>query len=271
MNRPLVILSTNTAALRGAPHLVELAAVRVVEGEATDQFESLVCPPVAIEPEATLVHGISEDNLRRAPMARGVLERFADWVGADWLAAHEATSAAEALAFEFARAELAPPTGPWLDGSRLSAVHLSDAPDHGLEALASHLELERGDFSGALAQAVWCWKVIEECAERAGGPGGSPAPMADLLTQCGAPLTIESRTPRTPHLARRLRPLESSRLAEEPATVLYGAGADAPATVKLAPRFFFERGGNDYLEAECQSSGLLKTYRLDRIRKVLPA
>jgi len=269
MNRPLVVLCTHTAALRGAPHLVELAAVKVEEGEATDQFESLVCPPVPIEPEATQIHGIGEDDLRRAPMVRSVLERFTEWVGADWLAAHEALPTAEVLAFEYARAGTAPPTGPWLDGSRLSAGLLTDAPDHGLEALADHLELERGDFSGALAHAVWCWKVIEECAERAADPDGTPAPVADLLTRCGAPLTIESRAPRTPHLARRLRPLESARVAGEPVTVLYGTGADAPAAVQLAPLFFFERGGNDYLEAECQSSGLLKTYRLDRVRKVL--
>lgn len=269
MNRPLVVLSTHTAALRGAPHLVELAAVRVEEGEATDQFESLVCPPVPIEPEATAIHGIGEDDLRRAPLVGSVLERFAEWVGADWLAAHEAASSAEVLAFEYARAGLVPPSGPWIDGGRLSAVLLIDAPDHGLEALAEHLDLERGDFSGALSHAVWCWKVIEECAERAAGPDGIPATMADLLTRCGPPLTIESRAPRTPHLARRLRPLESARIAGEGVTVLYGAGAEAPATVRFAPRFFFERGGNDYLEAECQSSGLLKTYRLDRVRKVL--
>ena len=158
MNRPLVVLATHTAALRGAPHLVELAAVRVVEGEASDQFESLVCPPVPVEPEATLIHGIGEDDLRRAPMAPGVLERFAEWVGADWLAAFDAPPAAEVLGFEYARAGIAAPSGPWLDGSRLSAGLLTEAPDHGLEALAAHLELERGDFSGALAQAVWCWK-----------------------------------------------------------------------------------------------------------------
>ena len=38
-------------------------------------------------------------------------------------------------------------------------------------------------------------------------------------------------------------------------------------TVRLETRF--ARGGNHYLEGECQSSGLLKTYRLDRLRKVL--
>ncbi|MEE8467135.1 MAG: exonuclease domain-containing protein [Planctomycetota bacterium] len=269
MNRPLVVLAAHTAALRGAPHLVELAAVRVVEGEAADPFESLVCPPVPVESEATSIHGIGEDDLRRAPMAADVLERFAEWVGADRLAAHEATTTAEVLGFEFARAGLPAPGGPWLDGSRLAAELLTDAPDHGLQALAEYLELERGDFSGALAQAVLCWKVLEECSERAAGQDGAPASMADLLSRCGPPLTIASRAPRRPHLARRLRPLESARLAQEPVTVLYGAGADAPASVQFAPRFFFVRSGHDYLEAECASSGLLKTYRLDRIRKVL--
>lgn len=265
MDRPLIVLATGTTALRAAPHLVQLAAVRVVEGEAADQFESLVCPPVPVEGSATAIHGLREDDLRRAPLAAGVVERFAEWVGEDWLAAHEAGWDAEVLGFEYARAGIAAPPGPWLDGSRLAREFLEVGPEQDLEldSLAMLLDLERGDQSGALSNAVVCWKVLEECAERAS------ASLADLLSRCGPPLTIASRAPRTPHLARRLRPLESARIAEETVTVLYGTGAEAPARVRFAPRFFFVRGGHDYLEAECASSGLLKTYRLDRIRKVV--
>ncbi len=35
MNAPLVVFDTETAALHGAPHLIELGAVRVVDGEVT--------------------------------------------------------------------------------------------------------------------------------------------------------------------------------------------------------------------------------------------
>ena len=66
------------------------------------------------------------------------------------------------------------------------------------------------------------------------------------------------------------RTLERARDEGRVVTVLYGEGGDEPpAPIDVLPLFLFARGGNHYLEGECQSSGLLKTYRLDRLRKVL--
>lgn len=67
--RPLVFMDTETANLRGAPFLLELAGVRVEGGEVVDTFAELVLPPVAIEPEATEIHGIDEDAVRQADPA----------------------------------------------------------------------------------------------------------------------------------------------------------------------------------------------------------
>jgi hypothetical protein len=36
----------------------------------------------------------------------------------------------------------------------------------------------------------------------------------------------------------------------------------------VRPRVLFELGRKAYLEAECQRSGTLKTYRLDRVQRV---
>ena len=39
MSRPLVVLDTETATCQGAPHLLEIGAVRVESGEIQDSFE----------------------------------------------------------------------------------------------------------------------------------------------------------------------------------------------------------------------------------------
>ena len=39
--RPIVAFDTETATSRGAPHLIEIAAVRAVSGEIVDRFESM--------------------------------------------------------------------------------------------------------------------------------------------------------------------------------------------------------------------------------------
>ncbi|MEO0663880.1 MAG: exonuclease domain-containing protein, partial [Planctomycetota bacterium] len=87
LDRPIVVFDTETATLSGAPHLLELGAVRVVDGEVVEEFEELVAPAVEVEPEATEIHGITNDDVRTASTVENVLARFADWVGNDWLCA----------------------------------------------------------------------------------------------------------------------------------------------------------------------------------------
>ena len=112
VNAPIVCLDCETATLRGAPHLLELGAVRVVEGEVTDTFERLVRPEVAIEPAATEIHGIADEHVRDARSAPQVLADFAAWLGGDWMAAHNASFDARVLGFEFRRARLEAPAQP---------------------------------------------------------------------------------------------------------------------------------------------------------------
>ena len=64
MDRPLIALDTETATLGSPPHLLELGAVRVLDGEIQDTFEALVCPAVPIDPGAEMIHGITEEQVR---------------------------------------------------------------------------------------------------------------------------------------------------------------------------------------------------------------
>jgi len=86
LDRPIVFLDTETATLLGAPHLLEIGAVRVVDGEAVDRFDTLVRPQVPIEAEATAIHGIPDDAVRDAPDAGEAIARFLSWLGDDWMA-----------------------------------------------------------------------------------------------------------------------------------------------------------------------------------------
>lgn len=268
MASPLIILDTETATLLGAPHLLELGAVRVVDGEIQDQFESLVCPQVEIEPGATEVHGIRQEDVRNAPLPHEVLRDFREWAGEDWFAAHNASFDAGVLGFEYARAGMKPPGGVFLDSLKLARKHIPESFDHKLETLCQHLDLEEGPHHRALSDAVYCWMVIAECIERQGGPEAVGLP--ELLAQCGSPLTIESAAPMAPRINRRLRPLELALEEESDVTLLYGEQQDHPASLAVTPRFLYQRHKTGYLEGVCLKTGTLKTYRLDRVHKVLP-
>ena len=266
MDSSLIILDTETATLLGAPHLLELGAVRVVDGEIEDQFESLVCPQVEIEPGATEIHGIRQEDVLQAPDAPEVLTAFRDWAGEGWLAAHNAPFDAGVLGYEHARHGLTPPPGIFIDSLILARKHVPESIDHKLVTLCQHLELEEGPHHRALSDAVYCWMVIAECMERM---DGEPS-WAELANQCGAPLTIEGSLPRPPRINRRLRPLEEAVRTGAELTLLYGESDQSPTQLGVRPRFLFQRNKTGYLEAECLRSYTLKTYRLDRVHKVLP-
>src|SRR5437773_1376831 len=100
MPESLIVLDTETATPHGPPHLIELGAVRVVDGEIVGRFESLVCPQVSIDPRVSAIHGIEDQHVRNAPAAAEVLERFVEWAGEGLFAAHNARADAGVLAFE---------------------------------------------------------------------------------------------------------------------------------------------------------------------------
>lgn len=261
-------MDTETATLRGAPFLLELGAVRVVDGEAQDTFQELVLPPVPIDPDATLIHGIDETHVRQADFCPAVLQRFIEFVGDDWMVAHNAAFDARVLGFECARASQAPPPGPFLDTLPLARRHLPESPDHKLHTLCQFLDLEDGRHHRALDDAVWCWRVFEACSQEADEADEAWSP-AKLLGR--VPITVAGHTPRPPRIPARLRALERAVQDGEALELLYTGATGAASALPVLPQFLFERKQKGYLEAECLRSGLLKTYLLDKIKGIAPA
>ncbi len=265
LDRPIVVVDTETATLSGAPHLLEIGAVRVQDGEVIDQFETLVAPAVEIDEEATAIHGITADDIRNAPLAKDALTRFSEWVGDDWMCAHNAGFSARVFGFGHARTGSPIPPGPFLCTVKLARRHIPESQDHKLETLCQHLDLDDGVHHRALADAVWAWQVLEECAERADTHSAS-----ELLAQCGTPVTITGYVPSPARMKPRLRPLQDALRNHEEVTLLYGGGeSGVPASMEVMPRLLYERHKKSYLEAECLRTGMLKTYLLDRIQKVM--
>ena len=287
MNRPIVAFDTETATLRGAPHLLEIGAVRIVDGDVVEHFEALVRPEVPVEAAASAIHGIVDDDVRAAATAGEVVAEFVRFIGDDWLAAHSAAFDANVLGFEAARHGIELPRSPLLDTVKIARRLISEAGDHKLETLTQHLELDVDVHHRALADAVSCWKVLEECvarirdqvaADRSGRAGRAERPESrerddgglwtELLGHSGRCSTLASAGPKPPRLSPRLRALESACRERSRVTLLYDADGGL-ARLPVAPRLLYAIRAKGYLEAECVRSGTLKTYRLDRVQRVL--
>ena len=228
LDRSIVVVDTETATLTGAPHLLEIGAVRVQDGEVIDQFETLVAPAVQVDEDATRIHGITNEDIRRAPLAEAALGKFSEWVDGDWMCAHNAGFDARVFGFEHARSRAPIPTSPFLCTLKLARRHIPESPDHKLETLCQHLDLDDGVHHRALADAVWSWQVLEECAARA-----ETSSASELLAQCGTPVTIQGYIPSPARMKPRLRGLQEALNNKDEVQLLYGggeSGAPLPST-----------------------------------------
>lgn len=68
--------------------IVEIAAVRVRQGAPVEYFHRLIKPERPIDPEAGLIHGITDEDLLNAPLFSEIAEEFLTFVGTDTLVAH---------------------------------------------------------------------------------------------------------------------------------------------------------------------------------------
>lgn len=264
----LVALDTEGASVSGPPHLIEVAGVRFRAGEALEHFQALIRPEIPIEPAASDVHGLEDADVRAAQDAPSVLAAFAAWLGDDALVAHDARADGWALGFSYARLRLAPPPGVLLDSLALARRVFPHLADHRLATIAEHLGLDTDGLHRSLVDATLAWQVVEACVAEL---GGWPAvDLERLVALAGHRATIGGCAPGRPGRRPSLvRALERAAAAEEEVRLVYGAPDAPPATLAVRPRWLYQVQRRGYLEAECVASGTLKTYRLDRVQKLL--
>ena len=105
------------------------------------------------------------------------------------------------------------------------------------------------------------------------GVAVSGEPTAELYNALASDLgyVIADQGPSGPTpMKQRWRSLVAAcegRGADE-VTLVYGAEGEPPVELPVAPRLMYSAHKKGYLEAECLVSGVLKTYRMDRIHRV---
>ena len=130
--------------------IVEIAAVRVREGDITEEYQTLVNPGIPVEPEAQSVHQISNEDIVQAPLLETVWPEFAAFVGQDVLIAHNG------YGFDFKIIDrVCKEMGqPRLNGVRYDSLILSrnlfTGQQNSIDALADRFKLDAGTRHRAL-------------------------------------------------------------------------------------------------------------------------
>jgi DNA polymerase-3 subunit epsilon len=139
---PFVVVDTETTGTKaGEDRLIEVAAVRVFEGEVVDRFAQLINPERSVPHRITRLTGISTGMVFDQPPAAEVLPAFLDFLGEGVFVAHNLSFDLRFLNAELDRADLGEIGNAALCTLRLARRLLPDLRSKGLSGLAKHYDI----------------------------------------------------------------------------------------------------------------------------------
>ena len=136
---PVVVLDFESTGLNTAKaRIIEVGAVKLVEGTVTETFQQLVNPGELLSPKITEITGITDANLQGQPSAAEVLPKLLEFIGDAPIAAHNAAFDANLLRSELKRLNLKH-DGPVLDTLVYARKLYPKLKSFRLGALCKHL------------------------------------------------------------------------------------------------------------------------------------
>jgi DNA polymerase-3 subunit epsilon len=152
--------------------ITEVGAVKVCGGEPRGTFQTLVDPGCAIPPEITVLTGITQSMVLRAPRIGAVLPSLLEFVGDAVIVGHNVR-----FDVSFLNAALGRDQRPALPNAIVDTCSLArrllrdDVPNCKLDTLASRLRLDHRPTHRALDDALATTDLLHVLIERAAGLG----------------------------------------------------------------------------------------------------
>ncbi|MGE0527693.1 MAG: PolC-type DNA polymerase III [Bdellovibrionales bacterium] len=176
-----------TGTLPGVDRIVEIGAVRFVNGEPEAVFSTLVDPQRPIPPGASRVNGITDEMVAGKPQVETLLEPLSEFCGDDLLVAHNAAFDFQFLVSEYKRCEIRTPRGLVLCSYLMSKKVFPGLANYKLGTLTQHLKIESTGFHRAEEDATYCAKLFLKIIERVTGSPVSLPPLENLVALTGKP------------------------------------------------------------------------------------
>lgn len=185
-------------------HITEIGAVKVRGGEVLGTFQTMVNPGVAIPPTITMLTGITDQLVCRAPAIDQVLPTFLEFIGGAVIVGHNVR-----FDMSFIQAAIQRCGGPLLGNQRLDTLALArrllagETPKFNLGVLATRLRLPHQPSHRALDDALATVDLLHYLVERASSWGVTGLDdLINLPTIAGHPqarkLKLTTNLPRTP-------------------------------------------------------------------------
>ncbi|MDZ5473442.1 PolC-type DNA polymerase III [Bacillus sp. 31A1R] len=133
--------------------IIELAAVKIRQGEIIDRFESFANPHHPLSATTIELTGITDDMVVNAPEVVEVIKKFHDWIGDSVLVAHNASFDMGFLNVGYKQCGLGKATNPVIDTLELARFLYPDMKNHRLNTLAKRFKVELTQHHRAIYDA----------------------------------------------------------------------------------------------------------------------
>jgi DNA polymerase III subunit epsilon len=160
----VIAIDLETTGLHAAfgDRVIEIGAVRIVDGTVIAEFGQLIHTSRRISRAVSRVHGICKSMLQGQPVPHEVFPRLREFIDINVLIAHNATFDSRFLRMEFARLGLRL-SNRFICTLKLAQTHLPGLPNYRLETVARHLlgnlpsdlQLHRALPDARLTARVW--------------------------------------------------------------------------------------------------------------------
>ncbi len=173
-----------TGTVPGVDSIVEIGAVRFIDGKIDSVFSTLINPKRPIPPGASQVNGITDEMVKGKPTIDDLLNPFAEFCGTDLMVAHNATFDAQFLTSSIKKYESKAPQGLVVDTLSMSRKIIPGLPNYKLGTLVQHLNIPTTDFHRAEEDASYCGYLFLHLIKKIAGPDGH-VPIINLITLSG--------------------------------------------------------------------------------------
>ena len=173
-----------TGIVPGVDSILEIGAVRFVDGQIDSIFSTLVDPQRPIPPGASQVNGITDEMVKGKSLLKNLMGPFAEFCGSDVLVAYNAPFDVQFFLAAIKKYESAAPKGIVLDTLAMSRKLIPGLANHKLGTLVKHFKIESSGFHRAEEDATYCGKLFIHLVNMMSG-ASAELPLSNLITICG--------------------------------------------------------------------------------------
>ncbi len=146
--------------------IIQLSALKVIDGVEKQTFTTFVKPPKSIPAEITELTGIDDDMVAAAPKIADVLPDFYKFANGAILAGHNIIGYDYPIIARFAEPMGYKFNNDLLDTLILSRKYLTEMSNHKLTTLSKALKIDHENAHRSDADVLATWGVLKEVAKR---------------------------------------------------------------------------------------------------------